>query len=48
MVCDACFVLKLVLVVDATATEDILHGHGIGRMTHTDVAHLWLQRRSQV
>ena len=32
-----------VLIIDAKATEHILHLHGIGKMTHIDVAHLWLQ-----
>ena len=32
-----------VLAIDAKATEHTLHRHGIGRMKHFDVAHLWLQ-----
>ena len=35
--------MKPVLVIDANATEHIFHRHGIGRMKHVDVAHLWLQ-----
>ena len=35
--------VKPVLVIDAEATEHILHRHGIGKMEHIDVAHLWLQ-----
>ena len=33
----------LVSIMDAKATEHILHRHGIGKMKHIDVAHLWLQ-----
>ena len=29
--------------IDAKATEHILHGQGIGKLKHTDVAHLWVQ-----
>ena len=35
--------VKPVLSIDAKATEHILHRHGIGRMKHIDVVHLWLQ-----
>ena len=37
------FVVKPVLIIDAKATEHILHRHGIGKMKHIDVAHSWLQ-----
>ena len=40
MMCDVGFVVKLAL--DAKATEHVLHIHGIGRMKHINVAHLWL------
>ena len=30
-------------VIDAKATEHILHRLSVGRMKHIDVAHLWLQ-----
>ena len=43
MMCDLGFAVKPVLVIDAKATEHILHRHGIGKMKHIDVAHLWLQ-----
>ena len=43
MMRDLGFALKPVLVIDAKATEHILHRHGIGNMKHIDVAHLWLQ-----
>ena len=43
MVCDLVFAVKPVLVIDAKATKHILHRHGIGRMKHIDVSHLWLQ-----
>ena len=41
--CDLGYTMKLVLVIDAKATEDILHRQGLGRMKHIDVAHLCLQ-----
>ena len=37
------FAMKPVLIIDAKATEHILHRHGIRRMKHIDVACLWLQ-----
>ena len=43
MMCDLGFALKPVLIIDAKATEHILHRHGIGKMKHIDVANLWLQ-----
>ena len=43
MMRDLGFAVKPVLVVDAKATEHTLHRHGIGKMKHIDVAHLWLQ-----
>ena len=42
MMLDLGFALKPVFVVDAKAAERILHRHGIGKMKHIDVAHLWL------
>ena len=41
--CDLGFAIKLVLIIDAKATEHILHRHGIGKMKRIDEAHLWLQ-----
>ena len=43
MMCDLGFAVKPLLIIDAEATEHILHRHGIGKMKHIDVAHLWLQ-----
>ena len=43
MVCVQGFAVKPVLNMDARATEHILHRHGIGKMKHIDVEHLWLQ-----
>ena len=43
MMCDLGFAVKPVLIIDAKATEHILHRHGIGKMKHIDEAHLWLQ-----
>ena len=43
MMCDLGFAVKPVLIIDAKVTEHILHRHGIGKMKHIDVAHLWLQ-----
>ena len=40
---DLYFAVKPVLIIDATATEHILHRHGIVKMKPIDVAHLWLQ-----
>ena len=37
------FSVKTVLIIDAIATEHVLHCHGIGKMKHIDVADLWLQ-----
>ena len=37
------FAVEPVLIIDAKATEHILHRHGIGRVKNIDVAHLWLQ-----
>ena len=31
------------LIIDAKATEHILHRQGIGKLKHIDVTHLWLQ-----
>ena len=31
------------LIIHAKATEHIVQRHGIGKMRHIDVAHLWLQ-----
>ena len=39
--------MKLVLVIDAKTTEHVVDKQGIGRMTHTEVAHLWLQDESR-
>ena len=43
MMCDLCFAVKPVLIIDAKATEHILHRHGIGNMKHITVALLWWQ-----
>ena len=43
MMCDFCFAVTPVLIIDAKATEHILHRHGIGKMKHIDVADLRLQ-----
>ena len=43
MMWDLDFSVKPVLIIDAEATEHSLHRHGIGKMKHIDVAHLWLQ-----
>ena len=43
MMCDLCFAVKPVLIIDAKATEHILHQHGIGNMKHITVALLWWQ-----
>ena len=43
MIRDLGFAVKRVLIIDAMATEHILHRHGIGNMKHIDVAHLWFQ-----
>ena len=43
MMCDLGFAVKPVLIIDAKATEHILHRRGIGKKKHIDVAHLWLQ-----
>ena len=43
MMIDSGFAVEPVLITDAKAAENILHRHGIGRMKHIDVAHLWLQ-----
>ena len=37
------FAVKPVSIIDARATEHILHRHGIGKMKHIDAGHLWLQ-----
>ena len=39
VMCDLGFKVKPVLMIDAKATEHILHRHGIGKMKHIDVAH---------
>ena len=43
MMRDLGFAMMPVSVVDAQATEHILHRHRIGKMKHIDVAHMWLQ-----
>ena len=43
MMSDLGFVVKPVWIIDAKATEHILHRQGIGKMKHIDVAHLRLQ-----
>ena len=43
MMSDLGLVVKPVLIIDAKATEHILHRHGIGKMKHIDVARLRLQ-----
>ena len=43
MMCDWGVAVKPVLIIDAKATEHVLHRHGIGNMKHIDVAHLRLQ-----
>ena len=43
MMIDLGFAVEPVLITDAKAAEHILHRHGIERMKHIDVAHLWLQ-----
>ena len=40
---DLGFEVRPVLVIDAKATEHILHRHEIGKMKDIDIAHLWLQ-----
>ena len=42
MMCDMGFAVKLVFIMDAKATEHILHRHRTGKMKHIDVAHVWL------
>ena len=42
-ICDLGFAMRPKLIIDATATEHILHRHGIDKMKHNGVAHLWLQ-----
>ena len=41
--CDLGFAVKPVLIIDAKATEHILHLHRIGKMKHIDVAQVWLE-----
>ena len=41
--CHFGIVVKLVLSIDAKATEHILHRQGVGRTNHMDMAHVWLQ-----
>ena len=43
MIRDLGFAVKPVLIIDAKATEHSLHRHGIGKMKHIDVTHLWLK-----
>ena len=43
MMCDLGFAVKPVLVIDAKATEHILHRHEIGKLKHIGVTNLWLQ-----
>ena len=43
MMRDLGFAVKPVLLTDAKAIDHILHRHGIGKMKHINVAHLWLQ-----
>ena len=40
---DVGYVMDPTVVIDAKATENILHRLNVGRMKHIDVAHLWLQ-----
>ena len=40
---DVGYVMDPTVVIDAKATEHILHRLSVGRMEHIDVAHLWLQ-----
>ena len=47
MMRDLVFAVKPVLVIDAKATRHILHRHGVGRMKHMDVAHLWLRNEDK-
>ena len=41
--CDLGFAMKVVLVIDAKATEHLLHRQGIVCMKDSDVALLWVQ-----
>ena len=43
IMCDLGSAVKPALIIDAKASEHILHRHGIGKMKHIDEAHLWLQ-----
>ena len=43
MMCDLRIVMKLVIVINAKATEHILHRQGVRHMKHIDVAQFWLQ-----
>ena len=43
MMCDLGFAVKPVLIIDAEATEHILHQHGFGKMKHMDLPRLRLQ-----
>ena len=43
MMCDLGFAVTPVLIIDAKATEHILHRHGTGKMKHIDVVNTWLQ-----
>ena len=43
---DSGFAVKPVLSIDAKATEHILHRQGVGKLTHIDVAYLWVQTKS--
>ena len=40
---DLDYEMKPVLATDAKATEAIFHRQGIGRLTHVDVAYLWMR-----
>ena len=40
---DVGYVMDPTVVIDAKATENLLHRLNVGRMKHIDVAHLWLQ-----
>ena len=40
---DLRYELKPVFVVGAKSTEHILHRRGIGKLSHFDVAYLWLR-----
>ena len=47
MMRDLGFAVKLVLNIDAKATEHILHRQGIGKLKYIDVTYLWVQDESR-